>query len=446
MAKIEIQTPKYTKPYAMLRQGGRVRLRWDVSGKNSEGFEPQTKLLDPDMDVALSEAQELYDRLLEHRATKNSPVIVLKPRKGSLEDLYQEQRNHVTFTGLISAVSRKSYNQVLNHSGKHLLKIERFRGMRVFDLPVSAIDLPTAQAILYDIADVGLGVADPKGSNKARELWRLVFNNMRGVVDGVPILNPFAGTRHLKEKKTPVFASTLLHAVLFDHGAQQEGWPGVGTAGLASYEFQLRPTATLASWRCEHWKPVDRPRQVYLVRPKVGNSRWIDLYDRWGQPLYPVMENRLDALKGDRVTGPLIPRDGTFDEGWAPLDAQELPKQFYTVFDRIKARVNLPEEMQWRSFRKGGISESAESGCTENELMALSGHLDPRTAKIYVQETIRMIHNNQLKRIAHRTEVIQGLIAVRQFATNHDTELDELIRLLNPFVKKSIDVHSPLAA
>ena len=446
MAKIEIETPKYTDLYVMRREGGRVRLRWDVVGKNSKGFEPQSLLLDPDMDVAVQQARELYARLLQHRAAKSAPVVLFRPRKGSLEDLVSAQRAHITFAGLISPATRKSYNQVLNHSGNHVLKLERFRGMRLFDLPVSLLDLPTAQAILYDIADVGLGVADPKGSNRARELWRLVFNNMRGVFDGVPILNPFNGTRHLKEQKIPVFASSLLHAVLFDHGAQLEEWPNVGTGGMASHEFQIRPTAILTSWRCEHWKPADRPRQVYLVRPKVGNSRWIDLYDRWGQPLYPVMERRLDELKGDRTTGPLIPKDGTLDEPWAPLDAQELPRQFYTVFHRIKARVNLPAEMQWRSFRKGGISESAEAGCTHYELMALSGHCDPRTAKIYVQETIRMIHNNQMKRIAHRTEVIQALIALRKLAPNGDSELDELIRLLGPFVKQTIDVHVAAAA
>ncbi|MCP2213965.1 hypothetical protein [Bradyrhizobium diazoefficiens] len=446
MAKIEMTFPEYTKPYTMRRHGGMVRLRWDCVGKNSDGFEPQTQLLDPDWDVAVKQAKELYQRLLEHRIAKRSPVVLLKPRKGSLEDLFEEQKRHVTFTGLITPATRRSYTQVLNHSGKHVLRIDRFQGMRLFDLPVTEIDLPTAQAILYDIADVGLGVADPKGSNKARELWRLVFNNMRGVFAGVPILNPFTGTRHLKEHKTPTFASTLLHAVLFDHGAQLEGAPRVGTAGLASYEFQIRPTATLTSWRCEHWKPASRPRQVFIVRPKVGNSRWIDLYDRWGQPLFPVLEKRLDELKGERTHGPLIPMDGTYDTPWAPLDAQELPKAFYKLFHRIKARVNLPEEMQWRSLRKGGISESAESGCTESELMALSGHLDPRTAKIYVRETINMIHNNQIKRIAHRAEVIQGLIAVRKLAANGDSELDELIRLLTPFITKTIDVQIPAAA
>jgi hypothetical protein len=299
---------------------------------------------------------------------------------------------------------------------------------------------------LFDIADVGLGVADPKRANKARDLWRLVFNNMRGTFDGVPNPNPFEGTRHLKEKTTPTLAASLLHTAMFDDGARLENAPLVGTGALASYEFQLRPTAVLTTWRCEHWKPAGRPREVFLVRPKVGNSRWLDLYDRWGQPLFPALEKRLDACKGDRTTGILIPRDGTYDTPWAPLDSQELPRPFYDLFHRIKARVRLPEDMQWRSFRTGGISESADSGSTEAELMALSGHLDPRTAKIYVRDTINMVHNNQRKRIAHRAEVIQGLLAIRKLGGIGDDELKELVRILTPFITKTIDVQDPDAS
>src|ERR1700724_3183129 len=133
MKKIELKCPEYTQLYTMRRQGGRAVLRWDCVGKNSEGFEPQTLLLDPDWDVAVKQARELYQRLLEHRIAKKSPVVLLKPRKGSLEDLFEQQKKHVTFTGLIPPATRKSYTQVLSHSGKHVLKIERFKGMRLFD-------------------------------------------------------------------------------------------------------------------------------------------------------------------------------------------------------------------------------------------------------------------------------------------------------------------------
>jgi hypothetical protein len=98
--------------------------------------------------------------------------------------------------------------------------------------------------------------------------------------EGVPLDNPIRHTKHLRDKnKQKRLGASILHLAYFDHGARIEGVPNVRTGALATDELQLRSTAALTNWFCEHWKPIDRPNQVYLMRPKVGNSRWIDLHD-----------------------------------------------------------------------------------------------------------------------------------------------------------------------
>jgi hypothetical protein len=439
MATIEIERPCYTRPYYMRREG-RLRLRWDCSAHAPDDFEPKTKMLDPDWEVAIRQGWDLYEKLLQARARQGSIVVLANHRPGTLGGLFEAQKKHPTFTKFVTVDTCNRYCARLDRVGKRILRVERFRGLRLSEVPLAELTVAAAKMILYDLFDLGLAVFDVKGYNRCRELLRTVFNNMVGEYEGVPLDNPIKHTRHLRDKnKRKRLGASILHLAYLDYGARLEGAPYVGTAALATFELQLRSTAAFTCWFCEHWKPADQPNQVYLVRPKVGNSRWIDLHDAWGNPYFPALEARLDAIKGDRKTGILIPRDGTYDTPWAPPDAVQLPKDFYALFGRIKKRVSLPDALEWSSFRRGGITESAEAGCTENELMCLSGHLDPRTARLYITETMRMVGNAQRKRIAQRAEVIQGLIAAHKLdKLRDDPEFQELMETLAPLVTTEI--------
>jgi len=441
MATIEIERPYYTRPYYMRREG-RLRLRWDCSAHAPDDFEPKTQILDPNWEVAFRQGWELYEKLLQARARQGSAIVLANHRPGTLGGLFEAQKKHPTFTKLVTPSTCKGYGKQLDRDGKRILRLERFRGLRLSEVPVAELTVPAAKAILYDLFDLGLAVFDVKGYNRCRELLRLVFNNMVGEYEGVPLDNPIRHTRHLRDKnKQKKLGASILHLAYFDYGARLEGVPNLGTAALATFELQLRSTAVLAHWLCEHWKPTGRDNQVYLVRPKVGNSRWIDLHDVRGEPYFPALEARVDAIKGERKSGILIPRDGTHDTPWGLRDDGQLTHEFYSLFDRVKKKVRLPDALKWSSFRRGGITESAEAGCTENELMCLSGHLDPRTARVYITETMRMVSNAQRKRIAQRTEVIQGLIAAHKLdKLREEPEFQQLLEILGPFVTKEIQL------
>jgi hypothetical protein len=240
MPTIEIERPFYTRPYYMRREG-RLRLRWDCSAHAPDDFEPKTKILDPDWKVAIRQGWDLYDKLLQARARKSSVVVLVNHRPGTLGGLFEAQKKHPTFTKLIERSTRESYSRHLDRMGKRILHLEKFRGMRLNEVPVAELTVAAAKAILYDLFDLGLAVFDVKGYNKCRELLRLVFNNMVGEYEGVPFDNPIKHTKHLRDKnKQKRLGASILHLAYFDYGARLEGFPNVGTAALATFELQLR--------------------------------------------------------------------------------------------------------------------------------------------------------------------------------------------------------------
>jgi hypothetical protein len=214
----------------------------------------------------------------------------------------------------------------------------------------------------------------------------------------------------------------------------------LGTGALALHELQIRSGALMTSWFCEHWKPPDRPDQVYVIRPKTRNSRWINLRDELGEQLYPAFEERLDRLKGNRTSGILIPRDGTIDTAWA-APGKKLPTEFYDRVNKIKNEFDLPADLRFTGFRHGGITESAESGCSEAELTCLSGHMDPTIAQRYIHATQLLGSTSQKKRLKHRAQILQLLLKTdRLNELQNLPELQNLITMLAPFAPQETEL------
>jgi hypothetical protein len=71
---------------------------------------------------------------------------------------------------------------------------------------------------------------------------------------------------------------------------------------------------------------------------------------------------------------------------------------------RIMRAASLPDELSFRSFRHGGITESSDSGASEEEIRFLTRH---RTAAIlprYSKRTMNKVENQAKKRRELRTK------------------------------------------
>ena len=79
------------------------------------------------------------------------------------------------------------------------------------------------------------------------------------------------------------------------------------------------------------------------------------------------------------------------------------------AYRSIAAAAGLHPVCKFTSFRHGGITEAAEAGCTEAEVMILSGHLEPRTAHGYIKKTRSRREKARLKVIDNRNEELERL-------------------------------------
>ncbi|MDT4738419.1 hypothetical protein [Bradyrhizobium sp. WYCCWR 12699] len=392
-------------------------------------------------EVAMQRAREINARIERYRAEQASTVMIDGPAAGTIAELFQRWKKHPTYRGsLITDATRGYYDGIMSRAERHELRCSGFAGMKFADVPIRKIDVLAVRQIVFDYADLGLNVSRADAANRFRDTMRTIWNAMAGEFPGIAEHNPWPKARKLKHVKKKTRRADLVELAYLYRGSKLKD-SNLGVAAWAMHEFQIRSGAILSSWLCQHWKPADRPFQVYVIRPKTENSRWIDLRDENGEPLYPGLEAEIDRIKGTRSEGILIPRDGTYDTPWA-LPGKKMPGEFYVRFGEVRQAGGLGDDIKWTSYRHGGISESAEAGCTEQELMAISGHLDPRTAQRYIHETQLIVTTSQRKRLAHRARILQLLLANGRLESfREDPQVQVLFAALTPYLTQETEIY-----
>jgi integrase len=439
-----VTLPPYTRVNYSPKTG-LATFRWELNGHlRKSGFEPKDERLGSDPRIAFKRVEEVLKPALD-RHLANGQVILMNrsPAPDAIDALFDSYRKDPTFTDLAPR-TQGAYNKVLNHASVHVFRDGPEKGQRFGALPIARVTVQVARILVDEYThttktDPATGAKVPyRRDTTAKHLKQTVstcFNSMYGVHPLVPAANPFARVRRKDHHQRRTYAATIENLAMFDFCARNAEMPNAGTGALTAYELEMRVESILTKFDCAHWKPADHPDEVLVTHWKTGETRWVYLKDADGEPLYGALEARLDALKGDRTRGILIPRDGTVDTPWA-LPDQSLSK-FYPVFRDIANRAGLPKECTFTSFRHGGITEAAEAGCTEDELMALSGHKDPRTVRRYIKQTRRLFEHGQRKRLVHRSRVIDGLRRTGKLSLIDDAGVTEVLDKL-PSVPKPV--------
>jgi hypothetical protein len=79
----------------------------------------------------------------------------------------------------------------------------------------------------------------------------------------------------------------------------------------------------------EHYRPKDHPNRVRVIDEKTRTESRVPLFDDAGVPLYPELMAELDAIKRDKIGGPMLCRDwgkrGPWPT-WPKPDMLDFPK------------------------------------------------------------------------------------------------------------------------
>jgi integrase len=419
MSVLSVVLPHYTRVHESAT--GKPYLRFEVSTAiKKAGFVPSCVSLGSDIAKAIAKVEnDLLPRLRAFQAGASAIAVQMGPVPGTVDELVHTYKTDETSVYHNCSDETKVENSdLLDKACNHVLQGGSFKGMRMGSVSVTMLQTTDARRLMIEYEKVETAEVDSqtgetvvtvtKRSRTAEKVFgalRAAFNGARGIYSLAPQHNPFEKQRFATRMHEVKHATTFEDLIETLIGADQIGLSNMATMAFVAYDLEMRVLSIPSKLRVEHYKPADRPHQMLIKHWKTKRQTWIDLHDEDGAPLYPALEQRLDACKGTRTTGILIPMDGTEDKPWSTCD-RKLPSAFYRTFRKLMRLVGLPEECEFTSFRHGGITGTAEAGCSENEMMILSGHASAATVQLYVKRSRRARIKARKKVLAHQAEML----------------------------------------
>jgi hypothetical protein len=402
-------------PYLRYHEGRdhTLHFRFEPPTRDRKAGFPGCLSLGTDVNVAIRKVEnDLLPRLRAFRIGGTAIAIPSGPVAGTIDELivvYMSDRTSTFFTNN-SERSQKQIRYYLRRGADHIFRNGPNAGMRFGSLRIDELSPRDGRRFRVEFENVEETDAET-GETVVRERFRTaklifeafktMFFSMKGLHDDVPSDNPLANLRFGRHETEEIYAASLEDLLHMMATAEMMAGSSIATMCFVAYDLKIRVESIGSRLMVEHYKPVDRPDQMLITHWKTKQKRWIHLRDRDGYPLYEALEARLDACKGGRSTGILIPRDGTPDQPWGNPDGS-LSSAFYDRFHEISTVAGLHPDCTFTSFRHGGITEAAEAGCTEAEVMILSGHLEPSTVHGYIKKTRSRREKARLKVLADR--------------------------------------------
>jgi hypothetical protein len=235
-----------------------------------------------------------------------------------------------------------------------------------------------------------------------RRAWNVAY---RLHPNEIPAVNPFA-RMGLQGSSNLVPEATYQDLIAAVAQADKDGMPSLATAMMVTWEWLQREEHIFTAFELSHYRPKDRPNEVQIVHPKNGESVWVPLFDQSGQPLFPELMTRMDALKRDRIgAGLFFVRDWVDRRAKAPLPWMAPSRDLTFVRQKTKkviVRAGLRSVLTFTSFRHGGLTELGDSDLTDTQIRALSRQKSSKVLPRYIKRTQRQIIDGTRKRRALR--------------------------------------------
>lgn len=276
-------------------------------------------------------------------------------------------------------------------SAKHMRQTDRYLeniadmivrdGRRVGALPVSGFTPGFADKLL-DKALAGDGEKARTARAYAMAWSRCWTMVQRAHPTALPAINPFAKMEigyRAKRTRPVTFASVMA----FVKAADEAGAPSIGSAAMISYFWMLRETDILQRFAWPAYRPADNPNIVRAFHHKTGEEIAIPLFDDDGKALWPELMDRLDGAS--RRGSLVVMMDNPHRRTGVVMPWNETT--FRHRVAKIREAAGLPAELKFMGIRHGSMTDAADSGLTDAQFRALSGHRSENVVLRYAQAT-----------------------------------------------------------
>jgi hypothetical protein len=343
--------------------------------------------LGTDYDAAVHRAEAIllpsFDSWLSGGASDHLPKVA---EVGTLDWLFGEFRADRRFTRL-DAKTRRLHESGMGLVGGHVLKDGRRLGVvKLTAIDTSVVDDLFEKLLLVKETDADGNVVERErrttinnAMKSARRAWNICLRRNSGKV---PTLNPFA-QMGLQSSKGETPTAIYEELVSFRGKARELGLGTLATAALIGWEWLQREEAIFTVFDVTHYRPKEHPNAVRILHPKTNEELWVPLFDDAGAPLYPELMAELDAIKRERIGGPMLCRDWGDRRQWATWPAPDRPdlRHMSRKVKEIIRAAGLRHELTFTSFRHGGFTEMGDAELTDTQIRAQSRHTSRRSCR-----------------------------------------------------------------
>jgi integrase len=408
--------------------GGRLAYYWIPSRRDRmAGCPLAPEALGSDFDAAAARARFLNLHLDAWRENRDIPSALRSDARVGTIDWWIEAFCRSEAVTRLASRTQRDYREVLATIAD-LPTTMREAGtgapVRTGSLPVSSLS-PAAVDKIYARLRRGGAVRRQAdyAIDVARRAWTVVRRQHPGLflvpvggADGTAqrlAINPFAEVVRTPYERDTAAPVTRDEALAFARAAAGAGHPAIGVAALVCYEWLQRPEDVREgriTWT--DYRPSQRPAEVLIFHHKTGQRVWQPLeaaveHEETGtletRRLYPELEDMLAAL----------PRLGVPIVMFRPVRGLRTPRLYSESYaqhlvQRIRAAAGLGAHVTLEGCRHGGMTELGDAELPEQLVMALSGHVTPAAARLYVKRTERQRLAAAIRRRAYVERTKKG--------------------------------------
>lgn len=397
--------PRYTLPKELA--GGTIAYYWSPTDKALADSGLERRALGTDVAEAKKKADELnadLDFWKIHKRHRDAPdPCDFIP--GSIEhvfDIYEKANpsKRRAFARLKPG-QQKDYRRYMKRFAAYVLK----DGRRLGQVMAKQLDRPTVDLVYEKLLYDDEGQPRRRVTNHMMAVCRRAWGvAMRVKPEIMPPLNPFEDM-DLDHSTVETVPATYEQLAAFEKKAAEMDLPEIAFAARAAWELLQRVEEICTTFAWTHWRPLDRPNEVFLGFGKNQNPVWKPLGDDKGA-FYPELEERLGAVpkRGALVlvhnaTKGRKKKDGSSVK---PVFRPYSPRFMQKRARLVREAAELPGHVTMETFRHGGLTELGDAGLPDTWAQAQSRHKQRSTLDRYIHRSDDQQKKGARLRVAHR--------------------------------------------
>jgi hypothetical protein len=228
-----------------------------------------------------------------------------------------------------------------------------------------------------------------------RRAWNVARRHEPNVI---PHVNPFERAEVEAPKAGKTVPATWDQTMAFVRTCDEAGDWSIGTAALVSFCWFQRQEhimgvpredgrATGLLWA--DYRPKEHPDCVVIQHPKANEAVRLPLYSGDGRALFPELMQRLDNAPKRGALICMRDRPGATGiyRPWPTRGDHAALAPFIRRVAVIRDTAGLPNEITFRSFRRGGFTAGGDADLSDADLNAVGAKTDA-TIDIYRKGTM----------------------------------------------------------